>query len=85
MPIETAQVTITTAPTMIVALRGRNNVTVTQNGTGVPVYIGNSNVTVTTGIPIAGVPGAAITVSNSAALYGVTASGSTVVSSIEDF
>ena len=83
--IATAQVSVTTASTLIAALRaGRSNITIINLGT-TAVFIGVTGVTTATGLLLAGVVGASITIPTSAAIYGIVASGTQSVSVLETF
>jgi len=84
MSVETGQVTVTNVPTLIVAARSRNFVGGVQCGT-VDVWLGGSTVTPTTGLLMLGVRGTPFNWQGSEAIYGVTASGSSVVSYAESF
>lgn len=82
---KTAQATIATTPTLILAQRaGRDAVIVEQTGT-TAVYIGASDVTTSTGLLLPGVVGASVSIETTDAVYGVVASGTQVVCAIETF
>lgn len=77
------QVTVDTTGDLIVAARaGRKSVLIMNHG-NVDVYIGNINVTPSTGVLLVGIPGAALTIDTSSAIYGKTSSDSSVVSYLE--
>ena len=74
----TAQVSVGTGSTLIVAARAdRASVTITNLGT-VDIYIGNTGVTAGTGTLLVGTKGAAITIPTTAAVYGIGASAQSV-------
>lgn len=84
------QATITNAATIIAAARigtsgvGRISITVVQTGT-TPIYLGGSGVTTSTGTLLPGVLGASVTIGTTAAVYGITASGSQLVTEFETY
>jgi hypothetical protein len=86
--IATAQATVASTATQIVAARagavgtGRIAVTIFNNGSAT-VYLGVSGVTTATGMVL--LPGAAMTVSTTAAVYGIVSSTSQPVSALETF
>lgn len=76
--IATAQVSVGTASTQIVAARaGRGSVKITNLGT-TDVYIGVSGVTSTTGDLLPGTKGASITIPTNAAVFGVAGTAQSV-------
>lgn len=82
---KTAQATIGTTATLIVAARsGRDTVVVENHGT-TDVYVGPAGVTAATGLLLPGTKGASIAIETTDAVYGVVASGTQVVSAIENF
>jgi len=86
--LATAQITVTTSATIIANARtgasGTGRVSATlYNFSANTVYVGNSAVTTTTGVPIPF--GAVLTLNTTAAIYGVTTSGTTKVSVLESF
>ena len=82
---KTAQATVATAATLIVAARaGRDTVIIENSGT-TAVYIGDSTVTTSTGLLLPGVLGASVALETTDAVYGRVASGSQVVTAIENF
>lgn len=69
--IATAQVTVGTSSTQIVAARsGRMSVTVTNNGTGA-FYVGVTGLTTGNGYFVPGVSGASVTIPTQAAVFGI--------------
>lgn len=83
--IATNQVTVTTAATLIVAARaGRQSVVILNEGT-TDVRIGGSGVTTATGALLTGVKGAGLVIDSAAAVYGIVASGTQVVSYLESY
>lgn len=82
MPISTGQVTVGTVATQIVPATSRQRVTIT-NTQAVPVYCGSASVTTGTGQLIPAVVGASETFDTSAAVYGVVATGTVVVTYAE--
>lgn len=83
--INTNQITVGATATLIVAARaGRQSVSITTTAATV-LYIGASGVTTTTGHYIAASAGATITVNTAAAVYGVVASGTLVVTFLENY
>jgi UDP-N-acetylglucosamine enolpyruvyl transferase len=82
--IATAQPSVGTTSTLVVAARtGRAAVTI-ENLTSTPIYLGASGVTSTTGMLLPGVVGASMTIEGSMAVYGV-ASVAASVSVLETF
>lgn len=82
---KTAQATIATTATVIVASRvGRDTVIIENSGT-TAVYLGNSSVTTTTGLLLPGVLGASVSIETTDAVYGIVAAGTQVVTAIENF
>jgi hypothetical protein len=82
-----AQATVGTTATLIVAYRqNRGSVTIANTGTSA-VYLGPAGVTTATGLYLAaaGSPGSSITLTSSAAIYGVVASSTAVVTEAENF
>jgi len=79
MPIITGQTTVTTSSALVAPANSRISLTLTNNST-TPVYYGPSGVSITDGDLLPGVIGAAVTLNTSSAIYGVTASGSAVLS-----
>jgi hypothetical protein len=76
---KTAQVSVGSTATVIVASEdGRDEVTIQNLGT-TPVYLGDANVTTINGFPLPGVAGASVTIPATTAIYGRTASGSQTV------
>jgi hypothetical protein len=76
--IATAQVSVGTSSTQIVAARsGRGSVKITNLGT-TDVFIGNTGVTATTGDLLPGTKGASIVVPTTAALFGVAGAAQSV-------
>ena len=83
--ILTNQVSVAATATQVAPARpGRIAVFFFYKGT-TEFYIGNSGVTATTGALLPGVLGASLTLPTSAAVSGITASGSQTVSYIETF
>lgn len=83
--LATNQISVANTATLIVASRaGRRGVVITNHGT-TAVYIGLVGVTTTTGILLAGVVGASISIPTTAAVYGIVASGTQTVSFIEAY
>lgn len=81
----TAQATIGTTPTLIVAKRtGRDTVVIENTGT-TAVYLGASNVSTTNGLLLPGVVGASVALETTDAVYGIVASGTQVVAAVENF
>lgn len=82
---KTAQATVATTATPIVAARaGRDTVIIENSGT-TAVYLGNSTVTTSTGLLLPGVLGASISLETTDAVYGIVAAGTQVVTAIENF
>ena len=84
-PFKTAQVSVgaTVGGTLISAANNaRTTITVTMTGT-TDVYLGESGVTTSTGDLLNGVKGVSKTFSTTAAVYGITSSGSVTVSVLE--
>lgn len=83
--LATAQATVGTSATQIVAARGsRVAVTIVNSGT-TDVFVGAAGVTATTGILLPGTKGASITIPTNAAIFGVVGTGTQVVSALETF
>jgi hypothetical protein len=84
------QVSVGTSPTLIVAARtgaqgtGRVDVVISSTG-GAPVYLGGSSVTTSSGLYLGAGPGSSVVLSNTAAIYGVVATGTVVVTYMEEF
>lgn len=77
------QVSVGSGGSLIVAERaGRSSVLIVNHGTTV-VYLGGQNVNVGTGLYLAGVAGASVSIPGGAAIYGKAASGSQTVSYME--
>ncbi len=85
-----SHVSVSGTATLIVAARtgvsgvGRIQVLIT-NTTTTPIYIGDSGVATTTGILLPGSVGATTSLSTTAALYGIVASGSATVTEMETY
>lgn len=85
MSFKTSQPVIAAAATLIVAARlGRKKVTVV-NPSAVAVYLGDSGVTTATGVLLAGVVGASVTIETDQAVYGVVAASTQAVSAVESW
>lgn len=85
--IATNQVSVATTVggTLIVAARaGRQDVTITNHGT-TDVFLGNTGVATTTGMLLVGIKGGAITISGSAAIFGIVSASTQTVSYLETF
>lgn len=83
--IATAQVSVATTSTQIVAARaGRGSVKITNLGT-TDVYIGVTGVSTTTGDLLPGTKGASITVPTNAAVFGIASGAAQSVSVLEVF
>lgn len=83
--LATGQATMGASAVQIVASRsGRAAVTIVNHST-TDVFLGNSGVTITTGVLLAGVKGAAVTLPASAAVFGITSGGTPTVSAVETF
>lgn len=67
-----------------VAQPGRLAVTIVNHGTTV-VYVGNRGVTTSTGVYLAGVAGAAVTIATQDEVYAITGGGSQTVSVLESY
>ena len=82
----TAQVSVSTTATLIVAARaGRRSVTIMQHGT-TAVYLGPANtVTTSNGMLLLGTAGTAITTDYSGNVYGIVGSGTDTVSYAEEY
>jgi hypothetical protein len=81
--IATAQVSVGTTSTQVVAARsGRGSVKITNLGT-TDVFIGNTGVTTTTGDLLPGTKGASITVPTNAAVFAVASGAAQTVSVME--
>jgi hypothetical protein len=81
----TAQVTVAATATLIVAARAGRDTVIIENAGTTAVYIGGSGVTTATGMLLPGVLGASIAIETTAAVYGITASGTQAVTIIENF
>jgi hypothetical protein len=84
-----SQVTVASTTTLLAAARlvptaPRFRLTIVNHGT-TAVFVGPSGVTASTGQLLAGVAGQALTYQFTGALYGITASGTQVVSVMEEF
>lgn len=76
--IATGQVAVTTSDTLVCAARaGRNSVTI-SSASAVAFYVGATGVTSSTGLYVAAVAGASITLDTAAAVYAVGASNLTL-------
>lgn len=83
--IATGQVTVGTSATPIVAARaGRISVIIIADGV-TDVFVGGTGVTLTTGALLPGVKGSAMTLDTQAAVSGIVATGTQVISFIELF
>lgn len=83
--IATAQVSVGATATLIAALRsGRRSITIEQLGT-TAVYIGGASVTTSNGILLPGTAGSSVTLNTTAAIFGITASGSQSVAEVETY
>ena len=83
--IATAQASIGTTATLVVAARaGRGAVTIENTGT-TAAYCGGSAVTATTGMLLPGVVGANLTVPTSAAVYCIVGTGTQTVTALETY
>lgn len=81
--IATAQVSVAATATLIAAARaGRRSITVEQLGT-TAVYLGAAGVTTGIGVLLAATVGSSVTFNTTAAIYGITASGSQTVAEFE--
>jgi hypothetical protein len=81
--IVTNQVSVGTSATQIVAARAnRRSVLIVQEGTTL-VRVGGSSVTTSTGIPLPGVQYSELSLDGGAAIYGIVASGTAIVSYAE--
>lgn len=83
MGITTGQVTIGTTATPIVPVRSRNGVSFVQMSGG-DVFLGDATVTPSTGALLTGTKGTPMNWTGSDAIYGVTASGTALVSFAEN-
>lgn len=83
--IATNQVTVAATATQIVPARtGRGAVTIVNSG-ATDIFLGVSGVSVTTGVLLSGVKGASMTIPTSAAVFGIAATGTQVVSFLETY
>ena len=85
--IATGAVTVndTVGGVQIVPVRtGRRAITLLQPGT-TAVFIGNSGVATTTGISLTGTAGTTRRIETTAAIYGITASGSQSIQYLEEY
>ena len=85
--IVTGQISVATTAggTLIAAARtGRLDITIVNSGTA-DVYLGPSGLTTSTGILLKGIPGAALTISTAAAVYGIVAAATQTVSYLETY
>lgn len=83
--IASAQVSVATTATQLVAARAtRQAVTIVNHGT-TDVLIGLSGVTTSTGLLLAGVKGQTITIYTTAAVYGIVGTGTQTVSVLEAY
>jgi hypothetical protein len=81
----TAQISVTSAATLIAAARpGRGEIQV-MNTTATAVYLGGSGVTAANGHLLPGIIGASVTLKTTAAVYGIVASASATVTAAETF
>lgn len=79
-----AQVSVGSTATLIkAATAGRRSITIVNHGT-TPVYLGGSGVTTANGVLLPGTEGASLTLCHTAAVYGITASGTQTVSYSEE-
>lgn len=78
--VATNQVTVADTATLIRAADPRRRGLLIVNHGTTAVFVGDSTVTTTTGLLLAGVVGASVSVPTKGAVYGVVASGSQVVS-----
>ena len=75
----------TVGGTLICAARStRRRISIINLGT-TDIYIGNTGLTTSTGVLLLGVKGAAVTLETTAAIYGITGSGSQSVAYIEEY
>jgi hypothetical protein len=82
--INTGQVSVGASATSIIAANA-NRIKLTIYNTGTTaVYVGNSAVTATTGSLLPGIVGYPVIIRCSAAIYGITSSGSQTVTYIEE-
>lgn len=79
---DTSQVSIGASALIVAARNGRFAVTIYNNGTDT-VFIGNQGVTTVTGLPLPA--GGAVSIDTAAAVYGVAASGTQSISTLETF
>jgi hypothetical protein len=89
--IAASQVSVTSTATLISAARtgapgtGRVDITI-ENFGSTDVFLGGSGVTISTGMKLPGNPGANTTITTTAAIYGIVASGNTqTVSALETY
>ena len=81
----TNQVSVGATATQIVAARaGRGGVIIVQHGT-TDVFIGGAGVSATNGVLLPGNKGASITLPDTGAIFGITASGTQTVSYYEAY
>ena len=81
----TAQATVGTTATLIVAQRsGRDTVVIENTGT-TDVYLGNASVTTSNGLLLPGTVGAAVSLEPTDAVYWLVASGTQKVCAVENF
>lgn len=77
--LATAQVSVTTAATLIASARpNRDSLLITNTG-ATDVWLGGATVTTTTGVLLPGSKGASVSLPYAGALYGIVASGSVTV------
>jgi hypothetical protein len=81
----TAQATVGTTPTLIVAARaGRDTVIIENMGT-TSVFLGDANVSATNGLLLPGAVGASVALETTDAIYGITVSGTQAVCAAENY
>lgn len=83
--LHTNQITVNTSPTLISDSKtGRDRITLISHGV-LDVYIGNSSVTANTGSLLANTKGLGRTINTATPVYGIVASGNTIVSFEETY
>lgn len=81
--IGTGQASVATTETAVVAARNNRHAVMIINHGTTAVYLGPTGLTTSTGVLLAGVVGASITIPTQAAIFGVVASGTQTVSYVE--
>lgn len=81
----TSQVAVAATATSIIAARSARRSLIITNNSVIPIFIGVSGVSVTTGILLPGIIGAFIVIDTTAAVFGISSSGTNTVTVGEVF